>query len=270
MLRPGHVAPDRTGRLPGRGARLRNGGDPLGTVRTVSGSQGPVCPGGCSGSRPSPGRWGPSTAQDARWRPFTGARPQTGFASSWTVKGLHVTSTTCDAKSPSWTGCGIQTTAMFTCSSPPSLLERVGSIDLLFLGVNRFARERTELSVPVANTDTDTERREALTRAIRVGLVPYVSRSSEGNRIDVVYRPGGEGAAVTDPRDDPWNYWVFTVSGSGQYAAEASTEGATYEGAVDAVPNDGGPQAPDRRRHLLHREHFRLRGTILHEHRPSQ
>lgn len=68
--------------------------------------------------------------------------------------------------------------------------------------------------------DTDAEVRDALTRAIALGLVQYAETTSLASQLQIVYDQPETGA-VQREEDDPWNLWVFRIGVDGSIEGEA-------------------------------------------------
>jgi hypothetical protein len=90
---------------------------------------------------------------------------------------------------------------------------------LTFIGLDRFAGAADTLTHTAGNTDTDDERRRALARVMRLGLVRFAARTTVAPQLDVrSTAPPGAAAQVRDP----WNFWVFRLSANGNFNAEKS------------------------------------------------
>lgn len=71
------------------------------------------------------------------------------------------------------------------------------------------------------SSDTNDERRIALNRHIKIGLVPYVSGTTALQSLDIFY----EAPEITDDEeeiDDPWDNWIFDVNLRSNMNGEAS------------------------------------------------
>jgi hypothetical protein len=84
---------------------------------------------------------------------------------------------------------------------------------LLFIGQQNIHAGRSDtLYVNTKQTDTDFEVRERLTRFIKLGLAPYVAKTTAGENIEINMKTGS-GILDDEIQEtiDPWNYWVFNV-----------------------------------------------------------
>ena len=108
-----------------------------------------------------------------------------------------------------------------------------GAYRLGFTGAKRFASLSDELSYNSPSTASEDELRRGLLQQIKAGLVRYLARTDAGPRLTIGYTP----AAATDTarkQRDPWNSWVFTVSGNGFANGESQQAFANFFGAVGA------------------------------------
>jgi hypothetical protein len=119
------------------------------------------------------------------------------------------------------------------------------SYELLFLGRDRFEGMVDTLTYISGYDATQDEVRGGMTDMIKIGLMRYVGLTGLAGNIVIGMQseeaaggPGG-GGAVTDPEEDPWNFWVFRarlsgfatgestrkyVNGSGSFTASRTTE----------------------------------------------
>lgn len=105
---------------------------------------------------------------------------------------------------------------------------------LEFIGQGPFQGLLFELTYEAAPTLTRDERRRGLADRIRLGLVPFVNRTPVRDRLSVSYDPPDEDATNAAPEDDPWNQWVFEISGSGRFDTEEQEESYDVRGEVEA------------------------------------
>lgn len=109
-------------------------------------------------------------------------------------------------------------------------------LTIALIGQRRFAgRADTLRAVIPPNTTDDAERRE-LTRVLKVGLAPFALRTGAGARLAVTYdAPAADSSAVAVAAErDPWNFWVFRTSASGDIGAESRSEEYSIEGSFTA------------------------------------
>jgi hypothetical protein len=87
-----------------------------------------------------------------------------------------------------------------------------------FLGQNEFSGVNDVQTYYAGKLDTDDEVRLGLVKALKVGLMPYVARTPIASRIALSWSP--EDKPAEGP--DRWNYWVFSLSGSGFFNGEST------------------------------------------------
>ena len=104
---------------------------------------------------------------------------------------------------------------------------------LAFLGQRRFAGIGDTLKYVAPQSATPDNVRRGLTRAIKVGLVPFLARTSLAQRIDVTIAPAVAAEAVA-PARDPWNGWVFNVGASSNMSGERTTQFNSINGSLSA------------------------------------
>ena len=110
---------------------------------------------------------------------------------------------------------------------------------LEFTGKGTFAGESRRLSLELPATTTVEEIRRRLGRLIRFGLAEFAFRTAAGAHLDVSFEsgqaPGQEAAAAAGSRaKDPWNYWVFRLSTSGDRYGEQSQSSTYFSGSASA------------------------------------
>lgn len=109
-------------------------------------------------------------------------------------------------------------------------------LTIALIGQRRFAgRVDTLRAIIPPNTTDDAERRE-LTRVLKVGLAPFALQTGAGSRLAVTYdAPAADSSAVAvAAQRDPWNFWVFRASASGDVGAESRSEEYSLEGSLTA------------------------------------
>lgn len=92
---------------------------------------------------------------------------------------------------------------------------------LAFLGLRELAGRGDTLHTSVSGTATDDERRSAIARTLRLGLVRFVAATPLAERLEIRFRAPDSAAAASQPRDR-WNFWVFRVGLSGFFNGESS------------------------------------------------
>jgi hypothetical protein len=104
---------------------------------------------------------------------------------------------------------------------------------LQFIGQGRFAGRTQRLLYVSSSTDTDDERRRGFARIFSLGLTPYLLQTSVSDHLALTYEDG-EHPQATEPGQDPWNFWVFRLSGSTQVNAEQQSQSRRYRASISA------------------------------------
>jgi hypothetical protein len=87
---------------------------------------------------------------------------------------------------------------------------------IAFSGQNGFAGLDDTVKYFSNTTDTEDDVRRGLVAALKKGLMMYVAKRPIGRRMEVAYAAEKKPSA----EKDPWNYWVFSLSGSGYFSGE--------------------------------------------------
>ncbi|MEX2574927.1 MAG: hypothetical protein WD317_11545 [Balneolaceae bacterium] len=105
-----------------------------------------------------------------------------------------------------------------------------------FRGIAPFSERRDTLFYISPNTDTSDEERAGLVRHIRVGLVPFVTKTVVMQSLDVIHDlPAIEAPATTGIQlEDPWNQWIFEIDLGTSFDREETEFNYEIEGGVDA------------------------------------
>lgn len=98
-------------------------------------------------------------------------------------------------------------------------------LSLNLIGLRALAPRRDTVFAVTNADDTFEEERGALTRTIKLALVPYVWHTAVRDRLTLTYADPTSGLDVPQatPDDDPWDYWVFRIG------LEGSAEGESQE-----------------------------------------
>lgn len=106
-----------------------------------------------------------------------------------------------------------------------------------FLGLKRFAGAADTLTYSTGPDDTSDSRRRGLSRVIKIGLVDYLLQTGMADRLQIVVdkpKAAAAGAAAAEPRRDPWDYWVFRLSGGGFMNGEENRLSRSLRGSLSA------------------------------------
>jgi hypothetical protein len=80
---------------------------------------------------------------------------------------------------------------------------------LTFIGLGEFQGRVDTLVYVSSNTDTETERRDALVQTVKLGLVPFIAATPMAQGLRITYEAPGAGPPTVTAAEDPWNLWVF-------------------------------------------------------------
>ncbi|MFC1529400.1 hypothetical protein ACFL6R_01655 [Gemmatimonadota bacterium] len=103
-----------------------------------------------------------------------------------------------------------------------------------FIGQNGFQDRRDSLIHTSSQTDTGDETREAIVKMMKIGLAPYIMRTSGGQNLNMTYRDREARDRVMVPEHDPWNYWIFRTSLGGNLEGEKTNRRQSVNGSFSA------------------------------------
>jgi hypothetical protein len=99
-----------------------------------------------------------------------------------------------------------------------------------FSGQEAFKGIDNSLKYVSGKTDTQDEIRAGLVRTLKIGLVPYAGRTPVADRLSISYQDSVKPTSV----DDPWDFWVFSVSGRGYFEGEKMARNYYINGSFSA------------------------------------
>ena len=114
------------------------------------------------------------------------------------------------------------------------------------------------LHVVVRPDATSNEQRQALVRAIKVGVLPYVRSGLALEHLDVVYHSPAPSSTAAQRTHDPWNQWVFRAFASGSFASDDNYSSRGGEGSLGASRTTEAYKFEFSARGSVNRETFRL------------
>lgn len=92
---------------------------------------------------------------------------------------------------------------------------------LYFIGQNEYANIKDTIKYTTFGTDSEDQSREKMVRALKLGLVKYVSKSKVADQMKISYKlPEMNDRKVAE--EDPWDFWLFKLSASGNMSGEKS------------------------------------------------
>jgi len=87
---------------------------------------------------------------------------------------------------------------------------------LLFFGQSKFTNMNDTVKYTTNKTDSDDQSRIKMVKALKLGLLKYISKSPVADQMDISFPKTNK---VEQPKDD-WDYWVFKLSSSGSFGGE--------------------------------------------------
>lgn len=99
-----------------------------------------------------------------------------------------------------------------------------------FIGMGRYQGQADTLKFSVLESASDDSIRKDLARMIKLGVLRYVIKSPLAERITIGYsQPDNQAKPV-----DPWDHWVFGISGYTSFNGEESYRYAYFSGDITA------------------------------------
>lgn len=108
---------------------------------------------------------------------------------------------------------------------------------LIFYGQNQFANRKDTLHFVNEANNTDFEKRDLLVKYIKLGLTSYIAHTKTAAQIQIQMKSvivdsvKSNSGTVTK---DPWNYWVFRTSMSGNISKDAVYKESQFNGEFSA------------------------------------
>jgi hypothetical protein len=105
---------------------------------------------------------------------------------------------------------------------------------LKIIGVGRFQGQDRTATFTTPGTATSDERRREFARQFKISVAGYAATTAIARDLDLTYKPP---AALTTkaPVKDRWNYWVYRLSGTGNFNGEKLSKSHSYRGSVSAT-----------------------------------
>ena len=106
---------------------------------------------------------------------------------------------------------------------------------LIFYGQHRFHISDT-LRYNTKPNNTDFENRNLLVKYIQIGLLPFISKTSQIESLSLQLKQEGniDSSKTNTSTKDPWNYWVYRVGINGNINADAVYKSFRYNGNISA------------------------------------
>lgn len=105
---------------------------------------------------------------------------------------------------------------------------------LKFIGIGDYQGVDQTLVYNSSRTQTSDEVRAGFVEVFKRGLVRYAINTAIGRRLQVTVKKADDNAAAAAVKD-PWNFWVYEVSGGGNFNGEESSSGRAVFASVEAT-----------------------------------
>lgn len=92
---------------------------------------------------------------------------------------------------------------------------------LNFIGQNDFLESDYEYTIYTKQADSDDDIRKSLLKIIKIGILPYYSKTTLIDKINIDIEDS-EDRAADDMVIDRWNKWVYRISTGGEFQKEES------------------------------------------------
>ncbi len=104
---------------------------------------------------------------------------------------------------------------------------------LSFLGQNQFANSRDTLVYFNDPTATEDMKRKKMLNHLKLGLIPYVSKSPIADKIEINYIAPEEESLIQQ-KNDPWNYWQFSIRSSSYFNGDRNFKSQSIYSSISA------------------------------------
>lgn len=103
-----------------------------------------------------------------------------------------------------------------------------------FIGKGQFSEEKINLTFNEPPNATQEQRRQGIAQKLELGLVPYWINTHTAEHVRIkVEEPGSEKSAPKQ-KEDPWNFWIFEISGGGAFNKESAKSAFNVWASVSA------------------------------------
>ncbi len=82
--------------------------------------------------------------------------------------------------------------------------------------------------------DTEETTRSGVSQNIKIGLVPFISRTAQAENIRISFTPSADVKKEKQEVDDKWDYWVFNINTNNRFDGEASRQTLFFRGSASA------------------------------------
>lgn len=107
---------------------------------------------------------------------------------------------------------------------------------MLFFGLNRFKNMTDTMLFSTEPNLTEFERRDVFIKHLKLGLVPYLAKTGLVKNINIDLKNPELSGTQKDENltKDPWNYWVFRASVSGNVNGESVYKSTRFSSSLSA------------------------------------
>jgi hypothetical protein len=102
---------------------------------------------------------------------------------------------------------------------------------LLFIGQNKFAEMNDTVKYTTNKTDSDDQTRIKMVKALKMGLVRYISKSPVADQMNISFPKQQQ--KIEQPKDD-WDYWVYRLSSNGNFSGEKNYNSTSIYNSISA------------------------------------
>jgi hypothetical protein len=106
-----------------------------------------------------------------------------------------------------------------------------GRFTLEYIGLRQFTGQADTLTFTTSPNDSQDVIRRELSRVIKLGLVPFATKTAVAPQLNVTFATpavaAGEATTAAAAVRDPWNFWTFRVAMNGNSSGE-SQQGFDY------------------------------------------
>ncbi len=110
-------------------------------------------------------------------------------------------------------------------------------LQLIFYGQNKFKNLPDTLSYNIDPNATESERRDAIAKYIKLGLTPFILKTNYADDISIQMKQTSKnktGENSNKSTTDKWNYWVFRLGASGNLSLDKIYKSNSYRSNISA------------------------------------
>ncbi len=104
---------------------------------------------------------------------------------------------------------------------------------LTFIGKKKFLNINDTLKYSIIESETDDDARNKMVKAIKLGLIKYISKTPIAENIIISYKKT-DSKNDKETNNDEWDYWVFRTRLNGWVNGDKSTNSLSLWGSISA------------------------------------